>query len=299
MKKLLMALLLALPVSLYCQPKVVLVTGSSKGIGRAICEELAQKGDIVYGTMRHADGFKGFYNKSIKVKELDVTKPEQIKNIVSEIISEQGKIDVLVNNAGFLLLGPCEKITLEQAKAQFETNFFGAFSLMQEVLPHMREQKKGHIINISSTSGFDPVSGFDVYAASKYALEGLSGAMVGYLGQFGIHISLIEPGPVKTALTHSMELGERQLENNPYQAFTENLTSWYLERVKSAQEANEVAELISRVMTQERPKLRYQTDLNSVKRAQNHLVDITGSAGLNAKQTFVQELFAAHIDGSN
>ena len=154
MRILLVAFLMLLPLKAFSAPKVALVTGSSKGIGKAICEQLADRGDIVYGTMRTPDRFDGFNNEKIKIKELDVTRPEQIESLVSEIISEQGRIDVVINNAGYLLLGPCELTNLDQVKAQFETNFFGCFSVIQAVLPQMRSQLSGHIINISSTSGF-------------------------------------------------------------------------------------------------------------------------------------------------
>ncbi|MCH9633141.1 MAG: 3-phenylpropionate-dihydrodiol/cinnamic acid-dihydrodiol dehydrogenase [Chlamydiae bacterium] len=298
MRVLLVAFLMLLPFKAFCENKVVLVTGSSKGIGKAICEQLADKGEIVYGTMRSPDAFDGFKNEKIKVKELDVTKPQQIESIISEIVSEQGRIDVVINNAGYLLLGPCELTDLDQVKSQFDTNFFGSLSVIQAVLPQMRAQSSGHIINMSSTSGFDPIGGFDIYSASKYALEGLTGSMAGYLNQFGINISLIEPGPVKTEITSGMEQGRRVLEDNPYEKFQKNLVSWFQGKIKLSQNPQEVAELVEKVVSQESPKLRYQTNLNGVKRAQNNLVDITGCSTRATKQAFTSELFEQGVNGA-
>lgn len=296
MKKWAFIVAIALSVNLFCEAKVVLVTGASRGLGRAICEDLASKEAVVYGTMRHPDEFDGFNNSTIKIKELDVTNPEQIQSVISEIVSEQGRLDVVINNAAYLLLGPCEELSLEQVKAQFDTNFFGAFSVMQAALPQMRAQKSGHIINISSSMSYDPVSGFDAYAASKAALEGLSSSMAGYLDQFGIQISLVEPGPVKTDFAKTLEKGERSLENNPYAAFTENLASWCYQMQPLGQEPKEVAQLITRITQSEHPKLRYQTDLKSVQRAQKCLVDITGCQNVHERQSLIKELFEPHID---
>ena len=248
--------------------------------------------------MRSPETFDGFENKSIKIKKLDVTKVDQIESVVSEVISEQGRIDVVVNNAGYLLLGPCELTDLEQAKAQFDTNFFGTFSMMQAVLPQMRAQNSGHIVNISSTSGFDPFVGLDMYAASKCALEGLSSAMAGYLNQFGVHISLIEPGPVKTEINQAMTRGSRVPENNPYEKFQKNLVVLLASRQKTAQKPQEVAELVEKVIFQESPKLRYQTNLSGVQRAQNNLVDITGCSTLDVKQSLTKELFGHEENGA-
>ena len=296
MKKWSLILAVVLSVNLFSDPKVVLVTGASKGIGRAICEELASHGEVVYGTMRHPDQFDGFEHSAIKIKELDVTRPEQIDHVVSEIISEQGRIDVVVNNAAQLLLGPCEELTVGQVKAQFDTNFFGPFTVIQAVLPQMRAQKQGHIINISSVMSYDPIAGFDAYVASKSALSGLSATMASYMGQFGIKVSIVEPGPVKTSFTKTLEKGERHLENNPYEAFTDNLVSLCYQRQPFGQSPEEVAQLVTRITQTEHPKLRYQTDLSSVQRAQKSLVDITGCQSIDAKQSMVKELFVPHID---
>ena len=169
---------------------------------------------------------------------------------------------------------------------------------MQAVLPQMREQQSGRIINISSTSGFDPAIGLDMYAASKNALEALSESMASYLPHFGIEISLIQPGLVKTDLmAHSIE-GTRSLAENPYEKFQEHLLQWYNERLDNGQDPHEVAELVEKIMLQKKPKLRYQSNLNAVKRAQKNLVDISGCDTLSPKQVFSNELFEKAIDGT-
>lgn len=298
MKKLSFILALFCPLFLFSDPQVVLVTGASKGIGKAVCEKLAEKGHIVYATMRSPDKFPGFVNSSIRIKALDVTCEEQLKKVVEEVIAEQKKIDVLVNNAGVLSISPCETFTLTEAKDQFNINFFGAFSMMQAVLPKMREQKSGKIINITSTSGFDPAIGLDIYAASKSALETLSESMASYLSHFGVHISLIQPGPVKTDMVTSAKKGSVKLENNPYELFQSHLISWYSERLGSGQNPSEIGDLVDKIMSQENPKFRYQTTPGAVKRAQKNLVDITGCENIKNKQIFSNELFERPIDGT-
>lgn len=298
MKKWFLFALFLLPTLAIADSKVVLVTGASKGIGKSICEKLADEGHTVYATMRKPDRFDGFENPSVQVKKLDVTDNQEIEKVVAEIISKENRLDVLVNNAGFVVLGPCEALTMQEARAQFDVNFFGALSMMQAVLPQMRKQKSGRIINVSSTSGFDPAVGLDIYAASKGALECLTESMANYIGHFGIDVSLIQPGPVKTDLILNSQVGTKELEGAPYEKFQAHLLQWYHGRLKRGQEPEEIGDLVSRVITQEKTKLRYQTSLSAVKRAQKNLVDITGCDSLTPKQLFANEMFDRPMDSS-
>lgn len=298
MKKWFLFALFLIPTFAVADAKVVLVTGASKGIGKSICEKLADEGHTVYATMRTPERFDGFENPSIKVKKLDVTDTQEIEKVISEIVSEEKHLDVLVNNAGVILIGPCEALTMAEAKEQFDVNFFGAMSMMQGVLPQMREQKSGRIINISSTSGFDPAVGLDLYAASKGALESLSESMANYIGHFGIDISLIQPGPVKTDLILNSKIGTKELDGAPYEKFQAHLQQWYHGRLKRGQDPAEIGDLVSRVISQDKTKLRYQTSLSAVKRAQKNLVDITGCDSLTPKQVFANEMFDRPMDSS-
>lgn len=298
MRKWFLVVLFLIPTLAFTESKVVLVTGASRGIGKSICERLADDGHKVYATMRTPERFDGFENSSIKVKKLDVTNPQEIEKVISEIVAQEKRIDVLVNNAGVIVIGPCEAMTMEEAKAQFDVNFFGVLSMMQGVLPHMRAQKSGRIINVSSTSGFDPAVGLDIYAASKSALECLSESMANYIGHFGIDISLIQPGPVKTDLILNSKSGTKQLEGAPYEKFQAHLVQWYHGRLKKGQNPSEIGDLVSRVISQEKTKLRYQTSLSAVKRAQKNLVDITGCDSLTPKQLFANEMFDRPMDSS-
>ena len=184
--------------------KVALVTGSSSGIGYETSLALAREGYTTYATMRDVSKGKKIQdvakNENLKVKilELDVDKPEQIKSAVEKIIKDEKRIDVLVNNAGYGIFGAVEDVTIDEYKAQFETNLFGVIRLIQEVAPIMRKQADGFIINISSVAGRIGFPGTPAYISSKFALEGLSESLRYELGQFGVKVIIIEPGVIKT-----------------------------------------------------------------------------------------------------
>jgi len=177
---------------------VVLVTGVSSGIGRAAAEQFARRGCKVFGTVRNlalAVPLQG-----VTLVEMDVRNNDSIRKAVSEIIDVAGRIDVLVNNAGMNMLGAVEETTMEEAANLFETNFFGILRTMQAVLPHMRQQRSGRIVNVSSVLGFLPSPYMGLYAASKHAVEGLSETLDHEVRQFGIRVTLVEPAYTKTSL---------------------------------------------------------------------------------------------------
>ncbi|HET9990532.1 MAG TPA: SDR family NAD(P)-dependent oxidoreductase, partial [Kofleriaceae bacterium] len=146
------------------EPRVALVTGASSGIGEAIAKRLAADGLRVFGTARVPKG---------ELVALDVTDDASVTACVAGVLAQTGRIDVLVNNAGYLFAGGVEEATLEQARAQLETNFFGVVRMLKAVLPHMRERESGHIVTISSLAGLVPVPFWAYYNASKFAVEGL------------------------------------------------------------------------------------------------------------------------------
>ncbi|HJS68175.1 MAG TPA: SDR family oxidoreductase [Nitrososphaera sp.] len=182
--------------------KVAVVTGSSGGIGLATALELARKGYFTYATVRNpakaqavTEAAKGL---PIAIVQLDVTNDDSVRRAVEQILTEKGRIDLLVNNAGYGLGGSFEDSSMEEIKAQYETNVFGLIRTTQVVLPAMRKQRSGTIVNISSAAGRIGYPGASVYVSSKHAVEGLSEAMAYELEPFGIRVILVEPGVIKT-----------------------------------------------------------------------------------------------------
>ncbi|SHN13980.1 oxidoreductase [Mucilaginibacter sp. OK098] len=178
--------------------KVILVTGASAGIGKDFAKHLLQDGHIVYGAARRVDKMEDIRKLGVKVLEMDVTDDAAMVNGVDTIIKAEGRIDVLINNAGFGSYGAIEEVSISDAKYQLDVNLFGAARLAQLVIPHMRKEHFGRIINISSIGGklASMLGGW--YHASKFALEGLSDSLRNEVEQFGIDVVVIEPGGVKS-----------------------------------------------------------------------------------------------------
>ncbi|MBK3576380.1 oxidoreductase [Streptomyces sp. MBT65] len=179
--------------------KVALVTGASSGIGEAAARQLQQAGFIVYGTARRTDRMSDLAASGVRTLTLDVTSETSAADAVAEIIAAEGRIDVLVNNAGYGSYGALEDVPMEEARAQIEVNVFGLARLTQLVLPHMRARRSGTIVNISSMGGRFATPMGAWYHASKYAVEGLSDALRLELKRFGIDVVVIEPGSIRTA----------------------------------------------------------------------------------------------------
>lgn len=181
--------------------RIWLITGVSSGIGRALALQAARNGDIVFGTLRKSDQVQVFndlvHGKTFGM-ELDVNDHRQISLVITHILDQFGRIDVLVNNAGYGLFGAVEEVSMEEARQQMETNFFAVLALSQAVLPIMRNQRSGHIIQISSMSGVCANSGTGLYNASKFALEGMSEALAIEVKHLNIRLTLVEPGPFRT-----------------------------------------------------------------------------------------------------
>jgi NAD(P)-dependent dehydrogenase (short-subunit alcohol dehydrogenase family) len=177
--------------------QIILVTGASSGIGAAIADRLAADGHQVFGTGRVAPGARP---GGIEMLPLDVGSDPSVRTCVDAVVARAGRIDVLVNNAGQLLAGAIEDATMAQAKAVFETNFFGLARMVAAVLPGMREARAGKIINISSLAGLVPVPFWGFYNASKFAVEGYSETLRLEVAPFGIRVAMVEPGMIRTAL---------------------------------------------------------------------------------------------------
>lgn len=190
------------------ESKVVLITGCSSGFGLLTAARLAAHGHKVYATMRNLDK-KEFLeveaanrggDVNLTILMLDVTKPDTIKQAVSQVVAQEGVIDVLINNAGFAMGGFFEDLSEADWKAQFDVNFFGVLNVTRAVLPVMRPRRKGLIINISSISGFSGLPALSAYSSSKFALEGFSESLYTELHSFGIDVALVEPGLYRTKI---------------------------------------------------------------------------------------------------
>ncbi|WP_423148488.1 oxidoreductase [Rubrolithibacter danxiaensis] len=181
--------------------KVWLITGVSGGLGRALAKEAAEAGDIVIGTLRKPDQAEQFENlvpgKTFAI-QLDVNHHNQIPDTIETITAKFGRIDILVNNAGYGLFGAIEEVSMEEARKQMETNFFSALALTQAALPVMRQQKGGHIVQISSMAGIKSNPGMGLYNASKFAMEGFSEALFYEGAPLNIKVTIVEPGPFFT-----------------------------------------------------------------------------------------------------
>jgi len=195
--------------------KVAVVTGSSSGIGYETALTLARNSFLTYATMRslnkseNVKSIAAKENLPIRITQLDVTDSVSINNAVQAILSETGRIDVLVNNAGYVLDGAFEDLSMDEIKAQYETNVFGLIRTTQAVLPAMRKQKSGTIVNISSIAGRIGYPGGSAYISTKFAVEGLSESMAYELEPFGIKVIIIEPGVIRTNIFNSVVVAKK------------------------------------------------------------------------------------------
>ncbi len=241
---------------------VTLVTGTSTGIGQATALHLARQGHTVYASMRTPDTSGGVLRSAaqeerldLEVIPLDVDDSASVASAVGGVIERSGRIDVLVNNAGVLKLTSVEEIPLEEAKAAFETNVFGALRMMQAVLPAMRERGSGTIVNISSVAGRLVSAGHGIYAATKYALEALSEAVAIETRRLGIRVIVIEPGFISTPILDkgvAVEVGE-----GPYAPHLRRMQALYRHALAGADPPGVVAQVIADALDDPTPRFRY------------------------------------------
>lgn len=188
------------------EKRIWFITGISSGLGEAIANEVLQNGDFVIGTFRKESQVKAFNLKN-KGKgfsyQLDITNEQSITDTITNVESDFGGIDVLVNNAGVGFIGAIEETSIKEARLVFEANFFGTLQVTQKVLPLLRKQKSGHIIQISSHGGLKAFAGFGIYNASKFALEGFSEALAQEVAPLGIKLTIVEPGPFRTKFANT------------------------------------------------------------------------------------------------
>ena len=187
------------------QPKTVLITGCSSGIGHATAEAFLDEEWEVYATARNPADVETLGDRGCTIATLDVTEDDDVERVVDRIVEEQGRIDCLVNNAGYAQFGPIEDVPVDAVHRQFDVNVYGPHRLTRAVLPHMRRRREGTIINVSSVAGRLSFPGGGVYAGSKFAIEAMTDALRAEVDEYGIDAVLIEPGPVDTAFTDRAE----------------------------------------------------------------------------------------------
>ncbi|MBA4536572.1 SDR family oxidoreductase [Bacillus aquiflavi] len=249
------------------EKKYVLITGASSGFGLLTTIELAKRGFSVIATMRNEEKkekvielCKQFQvEKQITCLQLDVTCKKSLQHL-SEHLNQFPKIDILINNAGFAFGGFCEEVSLQEYKEQFETNFFGVIAVTQAVLPFMRKQKQGKIINLSSISGKIGFPGLSPYVASKHALEGWSECLRLEVKPFGIDVALIEPGSFATNIWSSGKRIAKKANNtnSPYDLYMKAIEDQLEKGKEEMGDPKEVASLIANICEQDRLKaLRY------------------------------------------
>lgn len=239
--------------------KTVLITGASSGIGRATAELFASRGWKVAATMRTPEksNLAGVSDR-IKLFKLDVTDPASVDRAVRDVIGACGKIDVVVNNAGYGLMGPFEAQTDAQIRRQFECNVFGVMNVIRAVLPHMRDRQEGRIVNVGSAAGRMTLPLYSMYSATKWALNGFSEALWLELRQHNIKVKIIEPGMIKTDFFERSREVATQPGLTAYDDFVDrvspNLKAWE----DAGADSDVVARSIWRASTSIWPRLRYQ-----------------------------------------
>jgi NAD(P)-dependent dehydrogenase (short-subunit alcohol dehydrogenase family) len=234
--------------------KVVLITGGSSGIGKSIGEFLHYKGFVVYGTSRNPERV---LNSIFPLIALDVRNADSIHSAVAKIIATSGKLDVVINNAGVGITGPLEEIPMEEIKNNFETNFFGPIEVMKAVLPQMRSQKSGLIINITSIAGYMGLPYRSIYSASKGALELITESLRMEVKSFGIQITNIAPGDFATNIAAG-RFHAPVIKGSAYEESYGNNLKTMDEHVDSGSNPNEMAEAVYTVILNVNPKIHYK-----------------------------------------
>ena len=242
------------------EPKVVLITGASSGFGKVTARLLAEQGYSVFGTSRRPSEAEPV--PGVDMLQLDVRSDESVAACLGSVLRKAGRLDVLVNNAGYIVAGAAEETPIEAVRAEFETNLFGAHRMVLAALPAMRKQRSGKIINISSVAGFasGPFLGF--YSASKFAIEGYSEALRAEVRPFNIHVSLIEVGFSRTNIARNAQMPSRPISD--YETCRERAFGCMLRRVEHGADPRLVAERVLRIVESKAPCLRHRVGWEAI-----------------------------------
>lgn len=243
--------------------RVALVTGATSGIGRSCAEHLHRRGYRVYGTGRSAPPVSGFSSRDDVATDrptliaMNVDDDATVRSAVEFVAQREGRLDAVVNNAGFAAAGAIEETSLEEARAQFETNFFGVIRVCRAVLPYMRQQGSGCIINIASVAGRIGIPFHGLYSASKFALEGMTEALRIEVRPFGIRVALVEPGSFRTQTTSNRRLAAAAGTDSHYGARGRRAVSVMERDEQAAGPPDRVARLVGEILENRRPAVRY------------------------------------------
>lgn len=233
--------------------KVTLVTGASSGIGREIAQLLAQRGARVFGAVRNPKSAKPI--PGVEIVRMDVTDDASVNDAIQGIVQKAGPIEILVNNAGFGLTGALEETTVQEARDQFETNFFGVLRVTNAALAGMRQAGHGRIVNISSVVGFIPAPFMGIYTASKHAVEGYTETLDHEVRQFGVRALLVQPYYTKSKINQNEKTAQSRLD--AYAIHRQRMHEVVANGVKHGDEPQLVAEAVWRAVTAKSPRLRY------------------------------------------
>ena len=247
------------------QHPVAFITGTSSGFGMLTAITLAKQGYYVIATMRDLSRKGELSNRAeeagvtdqLHYMQLDVTDSDEVLTAVHTVIQQYGRIDMLVNNAGFAVVGFIEEVAMEDWRRQMETNLFGLIAVTRAVLPVMREQQSGLIINLSSVSGLSGFPGYAPYAASKFAVEGFTESLRHEMSSFGIRVVLVEPGAYRTPIWNKGLDEIHRNENSPYKQKLDAVLRYSTHASETAPDPQEVADLIGRIAQMRAPRLRY------------------------------------------
>jgi len=234
--------------------KVALVTGVSCGIGLATARKLIERGFHTFGTIRETSQ-PGKLSAGLEIVRLDVRDDESVSAGVQDVLDRAGRIDALINNAGSALVGSLEETSTDEARDLFETNFFGVLRMCRAVLPIMRRQNYGRVINISSVLGFLPAPYMGIYAATKHAIEGYSESLDHEVRQFGIRVSVIEPGFTRTNLNQNSQLVRQPLAD--YAAERSSVMAAVAKSIANGAQPATVGSVVVRALSSRNPRLRY------------------------------------------
>jgi len=233
--------------------RVVLITGASSGVGQSTARLLAQHGFKVFGTSRNPAAADAM--AAVEMLPLDVRADDSVRGCVDAVVNRGGHLDVLINNAGYELAGALEELSSEEGRSQFETNFFGVVRMVDAVLPLMRRQKSGHIVNVGSLSGLAAIPFMGFYSASKFALEGYSEALRHEVKPFNIHVSLTEAGFLDTPMVKHRQLGANQIAD--YDPWRQRALHAIRAHEEKGPGPEVVAETLLRIVSSKSPRLRY------------------------------------------
>lgn len=257
--------------------KVWLITGASQGLGLLTVKYLLAKNQLVVATTRNRKAFDPelLLDKNLTVIHLDITKELDVELAVQNIIAQHGRIDVLINNAGYGFLGAIEEASADEINKVFLVNVMGTFNMLRYVLPHMRKEKKAHIINFSSASGLVSTAGFGVYNASKFAIEGLTEALKLEVEGLGIKVTLIEPGAFRTNFLGT-SLGKTKNEISDYDASAGHYKKIFLDNDgKQPGNPEKAVEALLKITEMEKPPFRLLLGSDAYHRVQSKIKNLT------------------------